>query len=170
MLYGLLQFFARFFNFLVSTVCHPDLSVLGRFVADTFWRCNILPSKKKNLALLYETRAIFSYELCCRNFCYRRLTCIMCFCKSRCNSFVISCISVFVKKSFILLIFMSDSIIRTVSTADTSPHFLLHSRKHLDLNILLQSQLDFVQNYWNKNGGNFISYVVFLRWTNLKYI
>ena len=151
-LHGLLHFFARLFNFLASTVCHPDHSVLGRFVADKFWRCNILLSKK-NLALLYETRAIFSCELCCRKFCYRRLTCIMCFffCKSRCNSFVISWISVFVKKSFILTIFMWDSIIRTVSTADTSAHFLLHSRKHLDLSVLLQSQHDFVQNYWNKN-------------------
>ena len=104
MLYGLLKFLAWLFNFLVSTVCHPDLSVLGRFVADTFWRRKILPSKKKNLALLYKSRAIFSYEICCINFCYRRLTCIMCLCKLRCNSFVISCFSVSVKKSFILII------------------------------------------------------------------
>ena len=37
--------------------------------------CNILPPKNKNFPLLYETRAIFSHEHCCRKFGYRRLTC-----------------------------------------------------------------------------------------------
>ena len=54
----------------------PEVFVPRRFVADKFWRCNVFPPKKKNLPLLYETRATFSYELCCRKFCYRRLSCI----------------------------------------------------------------------------------------------
>ena len=45
------------------------------FCTYTFGRCNIFPLKKKNLAVLYETRAIFSYEIFCRNFFYYRLTC-----------------------------------------------------------------------------------------------
>ena len=61
---------------LVSTFWRPELFVPILFVAGTFCRCKILPPKNKNLPLLYETRAIFSNELCCRKFCYRRLTCI----------------------------------------------------------------------------------------------
>ena len=41
------------------TFWREDLFVPRRYVADAFWRCNILPLKKKNLAALYETRAIF---------------------------------------------------------------------------------------------------------------
>ena len=72
---GGLYFLTRIFNFFVSTFWRPELFVPRRFIAGTFWRCNIQPPKKKNLPLLYETRAAFSCELCCRKFCYRRLTC-----------------------------------------------------------------------------------------------
>ena len=71
-----LYFWTRSFNFLVSTFCRPELSVWRRFVAGMFYLCNILPPKNQNLPSLYETRAIFSHEICCRKFCCRRLTCI----------------------------------------------------------------------------------------------
>ena len=115
LMFAWLQFSAQILNFSGSTFWRPNFLVPWSFVADTLWRCNILSTKKKNSALLYETGPIFSYELCCSNFCYMRLTCITCFCKSRCNSFVVSCISVFVEKSFVLFILTSDSTLRTVS-------------------------------------------------------
>ena len=74
MLWRALYFLVQIFNFLVSKFWCPELFVPRAFVAGTFWRCNILPLKNKNLPLLYETRATFSYKLCCRKFCYRKLT------------------------------------------------------------------------------------------------
>ena len=53
----------------------PYLFVPRRSVTNTFWRYEITPSKKKNLAGLYEIRATFSYRLFCGNFFYMRLTC-----------------------------------------------------------------------------------------------
>ena len=123
------------------------------------------------VACLYGTHLAVDHIVWIINVFYRFIPVYiskMYFCKSRCNCLVVSCISVFVKKSFVLLIFTSYSIIRTVSKADTSPHFLLQSKKHLDVNKLLQSQLNCVQNYWKKNGGKFISYAVILSRSNLK--
>ena len=69
-----LHFKTRPFNFLVSTFWRPEVFVSTRFVASTFYRCDILLLKNKNMHLLYETRAIFSHKLCCRKFYCRRLT------------------------------------------------------------------------------------------------
>ena len=43
-------FLTRLFDILVSTFCRSDLLVTRRFVADTFWRCNIV----NTLYVLYE--------------------------------------------------------------------------------------------------------------------
>ena len=42
-----LQFLVRIFNFIVSTFWRPDFLVPRPSVTNTFWRRNILPSKKK---------------------------------------------------------------------------------------------------------------------------
>ena len=68
-------FLTRMFKFLVSTIWRPELFMPRRFVASTFQRCNILPAKNKNLPILNERQAIFSYELFCRKFSYKKLTC-----------------------------------------------------------------------------------------------
>ena len=77
LVYGGLNFSLRILNFFMSTFWRPELLVPRRFVAGMFWRCNIWPPKNKNLALIYETRALFSYEFWFTNLCYRRLTCIL---------------------------------------------------------------------------------------------
>ena len=94
------QFLTWIFTFLVSTFWRPELLVWRRFVAGTLWRCNILHPKNKNLPSLYETRGIFSYELCYRNLCYRRQTCsfhfMSCFyCPNECQHVEKSSISKF---------------------------------------------------------------------------
>ena len=70
-----LHFLARIFNCSVSMFKRPPFFVPTRFIAATFWRCNVLSSKKKDLTVMYEIGVIFSYEVFCRNFLYRRLTC-----------------------------------------------------------------------------------------------
>ena len=69
------NFLTRIFSFLVSTFWRSELLVPRHFVASIFWRCNIFQLRNKNLTFLYETRAIFSYEIFCRSFFHMRLTC-----------------------------------------------------------------------------------------------
>ena len=72
---GELHFSTWVLNFSVSTFWRPELLVPRRLVVSTYWHCNILPMKNNILPILYETRVIFSYEVCCRKFFYRRTTC-----------------------------------------------------------------------------------------------
>ena len=77
LLCGGLHFQHEFSKFSVLTFRSPDLLAPTRFVADTYWRSNILPLKKKILSFLYKTRAIFLYQLFCRNLFFRRLNCTL---------------------------------------------------------------------------------------------